>query len=201
MHCEVIRDLLILYADDCCSKESKALVEEHLQSCQACRDALKEMRGVLTITEEPAAKPAFLARVNLWKASLLQSVLLYSCFSLLVFGVFRESITPEGGTNGLWAFALLVPVTGFLLSLANWYFLRLYPSRKAFSRFSLLFTGVFILLGDLWAVIHYQSALSGLFRCTAHTVTPFLAGIALSIALCILSPFLADRYARLSGKE
>ena len=201
MHCEVIRDLLILYADDCCSKESKALVEEHLQSCQACRDALKEMRGVLTITEEPAAKPAFLARVNLWKASLLQSVLLYSCFSLLVFGVFRESITPEGATNGLWAFALLIPVTGYLLSLANWYFLRLYPSRKAFSRFSLLFTGVFILLGDLWAVIHYQNALSGLFRGTAHTVTPFLAGIALRIALCILSPFLADRYARLSGKE
>ena len=53
MHCEVIRDLLILYADDCCSKESKALVEEHLQSCQACREALKELRDVSPVAEEP----------------------------------------------------------------------------------------------------------------------------------------------------
>lgn len=35
--CEVIQDLLPLYEDDCCSPQSRALVEEHLETCEACR--------------------------------------------------------------------------------------------------------------------------------------------------------------------
>lgn len=35
--CGVIRDLLPLYIDDCCSPESRILVEEHLSACPACK--------------------------------------------------------------------------------------------------------------------------------------------------------------------
>ena len=35
--CDVIKDLLILYEDDACSEDSRALVEEHLKSCEECR--------------------------------------------------------------------------------------------------------------------------------------------------------------------
>ncbi len=35
--CEVIQDLLPLYEDDCCSSQSRALVEEHLKTCEVCR--------------------------------------------------------------------------------------------------------------------------------------------------------------------
>ena len=38
--CEVIRDLLPLYHDGVCSEESKMLVEEHLASCEGCREEL-----------------------------------------------------------------------------------------------------------------------------------------------------------------
>ena len=38
--CNIIRDLLPLYADDVCSKESRALVDEHLQECPDCLEEL-----------------------------------------------------------------------------------------------------------------------------------------------------------------
>jgi len=40
--CEVIRDLLPLYHDGVCSKDSRALVEEHLKTCPACRAELEK---------------------------------------------------------------------------------------------------------------------------------------------------------------
>ena len=36
--CDVIRDLLPLYADRACSEKSRDMVEEHLQECQDCRN-------------------------------------------------------------------------------------------------------------------------------------------------------------------
>ena len=44
LDCNVIRDLLPLYADDACSKNSRDLVEEHLQECESCRDMLHRIR-------------------------------------------------------------------------------------------------------------------------------------------------------------
>lgn len=35
--CDIIRDLLPLYIDEVCSAGSRALVEEHLQNCRACK--------------------------------------------------------------------------------------------------------------------------------------------------------------------
>ena len=37
IHCHVIEDLMPSYIDNICSKESKILVEEHLQGCEACQ--------------------------------------------------------------------------------------------------------------------------------------------------------------------
>lgn len=42
MNCEIVRDLLPLYADGLCSEESRRAVEEHLKSCEACRKLLPE---------------------------------------------------------------------------------------------------------------------------------------------------------------
>ena len=44
IECEVIRDLLPLYADDACSEKSRGIVEEHLQECDACRELLQKIR-------------------------------------------------------------------------------------------------------------------------------------------------------------
>ena len=43
--CEVIRDLLPLYADDVCSETSRELIEEHLEECPECSAVLKKLRS------------------------------------------------------------------------------------------------------------------------------------------------------------
>ncbi|MCD8382158.1 MAG: zf-HC2 domain-containing protein [Clostridiales bacterium] len=44
LSCDVIDDLLPLYADGACGQETVALVEEHLTSCPRCRARLEQMR-------------------------------------------------------------------------------------------------------------------------------------------------------------
>ena len=44
LECEVIRDLLPLYADEACSEQSRKLVNEHLLDCADCRDMLQRIR-------------------------------------------------------------------------------------------------------------------------------------------------------------
>ncbi len=53
MKCEIIRDLMPLYLDDCCSEGSRRLVEEHIKECDSCRRLLGEMSKELVVgTEE-----------------------------------------------------------------------------------------------------------------------------------------------------
>lgn len=42
--CNIIRDLLPLYADEACSEESRLLVEEHLQECPDCGNMLERLK-------------------------------------------------------------------------------------------------------------------------------------------------------------
>lgn len=49
--CDVIRDLLPLYADDVLSKDSIALVEEHLGSCKSCQKELEEMKKPVVLPD------------------------------------------------------------------------------------------------------------------------------------------------------
>ena len=42
--CEVIRDLLPLYADEVCSKTSRQLIEAHLRECPECSGELEKLR-------------------------------------------------------------------------------------------------------------------------------------------------------------
>ena len=49
--CEVIRDLLPLYVDGVASEESRALIEEHLNTCEGCREYCRLLQ------EEPPEVP------------------------------------------------------------------------------------------------------------------------------------------------
>ena len=53
--CEVIRDILPLYADDACSEKSRQMVDEHLEECSACREQLERIRK--TEMRRPGLKP------------------------------------------------------------------------------------------------------------------------------------------------
>ena len=48
--CEIIKDLLPLYQDGICSDESRKLIEEHLQSCDECKEILKNMSQTVDIS-------------------------------------------------------------------------------------------------------------------------------------------------------
>ena len=193
MNCNVIKDLLPLYLDQCCSQESAALVSEHLDLCEGCRKTYDQMRQTCQSVDEKL-KPVLLRRVSDWKASLLQSAMLFVSFAIITLGVLLEGSTPIGNTNGLWAVALIVPATAYLLSLANWFFLRIYKDRRTFSLCSCLATLMITLLGYGWAAIHYAG--------TIALSSPLIwCGVGLSAAFCVLSKVLSNQYARLLGRE
>ena len=54
-NCGIIDDLLPLYVDGACSEESKAAIEVHLASCEACRKKLERMQSETVVSE--ASKP------------------------------------------------------------------------------------------------------------------------------------------------
>ena len=44
VNCNIIRDLLPLYAEGMASEESKALVDDHLRGCDSCTKELAELK-------------------------------------------------------------------------------------------------------------------------------------------------------------
>ncbi|MBQ8228787.1 MAG: zf-HC2 domain-containing protein [Clostridia bacterium] len=213
MKCDVIRDLIPLYIDDCCSEESRAIVKEHLEKCPDCNSLFEEMKAP-TIAKPIVPAPKKLKSLNSWKASILQSVLLFVSFALITIGVFLEVATSfSDATNGNWAFYLVIPTTGFMLSLANWYFVRFYKSKKAFSNFSWLATLGITVVADVWAIFHYEIDISEIFvEFTNMSTTDFfeallvfaflaLPNILITTFFCALSKFTSYKYATMLGKE
>lgn len=193
MKCNVIQDLIPLYVDDCCSEESSKLVREHMEGCKQCQKVYSAMsqKGSEPQAKVPKIK---MQRVSDWKAGILQSLLLYFSFALIVFGVIFEGHTPEGPENGLWAAALIIPGTANLLSLANWYFIRVYSSRKMFSNFSCLITLLMVLGGYSWIYLHYADGV-------VLTSPLVIAGVVLSTAFVVLSKVFSNLYGKLLGRE
>ncbi|MBR6006817.1 MAG: zf-HC2 domain-containing protein [Clostridia bacterium] len=202
MNCEVIKDIMPLVIDDCCSEESKKLVREHIAGCEECRKIYEEMASAVPELTEPAPKKRKLEKLNAFRASVMQSLALFLSFAVITVGVGLEAASPEGARNGFWLFALIIPATAFLLSLANLYFIRAYPSRRRFRAASLLLTVFFAAAAFVWGVIHY--GVIGSLK--AGSLSPHIAwgmgiGLALVLLACAASFLLADHYARSLGKE
>ena len=194
-HCEVIRDLIPLYVDGCCSENTRALVEEHLAVCPACKEEYDLMKNAFAELS-PVGPTKRFTRVQEWKASLLQSVLLFASFLAITFGVAMEAASPSGLLNGFWAFALVIPVTGFMLSLANWYFVRLYKSRGKFVLYSCLVTAGLIVAAYLWGLWHYEA-----FDAALYFLKPQLGFLPLTLFLVACTGGFANLYAKWLGKE
>lgn len=188
MNCEIIKDLLPLYIDSCCSNQSKEAVKTHLDKCSNCKKMLDSMQTNIPETIEPVSVSKPPKKVKIWLASMLQSVMFFLSFLAITIGVSLEAATPFGDENGFWAFAIVVPATGFLFSLVNWYFVRLYKSRFFFSIGTALTTIICTATAFLWAFDHYNYFHGGI-------------NIFTSILLCIVSYVISDIYARFIGKE
>ena len=212
MECNIIKDLLPLYLDNCCSEESRNAVKEHLNCCEACRTVYEDMKQVVE-TKPVTFAPKKAQRINIWLASVLQSLLFLSAFALITVGVALEASTPTGLANGFWAFNLVIPSSGFLLSLVHWYFVRVYKSRAAFSNAS-LFIGLGLTVGAyLWGGFHYECSIFDFFGMLRHLnfieTVDWLKGLTLLFGLgllltaffCALSKCLSVVYAKMLGKE
>ncbi len=196
MECNVIQDLLPLYLDGCCSEESAKMVVEHTKTCAVCGQTMNNAKRTLTQVE--VVKAPKLHRVGQWKASILQSVLFLLYFGTITVGVALEAATPQGLMNGYWAFNLVIPATGALLALVNWYFIRLYSTRRAFVTASVIGTFVLSAICLGWGVIHYEVTASTL----GILVFSFGGiGTVFHVGNLLFSLLLSNAYARLMGKE
>ncbi|RDU23702.1 zf-HC2 domain-containing protein [Anaerosacchariphilus polymeriproducens] len=84
--CEIIKDLLPLYHDGVCSKDSKDMVEEHLQQCESCRSELQAMDNELLITNraENLAEAEVVQKLSKsWRKGMIKSVLKGVFFTLV----------------------------------------------------------------------------------------------------------------------
>ena len=211
MNCNVIRDLIPLYVDGCCCEESSLMVKEHLDNCEECKkiyESMKEPESEITVVEAPSK----LKRVNGWYASILQSFLFLLSFAIITVGVYFE-VRPIF-FNGIFAFNLVIPVTGFMVSLTNWYFVNQYKSQKSFSNVSMLITLLFTLGAFIWGCWHYEYNWLGLIfsiftECGIlefFEILPGLlllggGGLVLGVILAFVSRIFSKEYADLLGKE
>ena len=212
MNCDIIKDLIPLYIDECCSEESKQQIEEHINNCDKCKKHLEDMKSPSDIIVTPQSPKTF-SRLNDWKASILQSILLFISFGLITLGVALEAGTPSGLLNGFWASNIVIPATGFMLSLPNWYFLRVYKSRKSFSNCSFIATIVITVSAYIWLLYHYDSTLldvaqlfadcdfADFFEMLYAIFALNKIGVILTVSFCALSKILSNLYAKMMGKE
>lgn len=100
IECAVIRDLLPLYVDDVLSIESKALVNEHLASCEKCKQEFSKMQNSeikVNIHDKDSAK---IDALKLMKKKLLRKNVMVSLGSItvlivFVLGIFNWVLLPQ----------------------------------------------------------------------------------------------------------
>lgn len=209
MNCNIIRDLIPLYIDECCSEEAANEVEKHLENCTHCKAVFEEM-STPPATETVSAPEKPLTRINDWKASVMQSALFLLSFLVITVGVALESRTPSGFSNGFWGINFVCPATGFMFSLPNWYFIKFYKDKKSFSRWTCAITFVLILAATTWTLFHYEYFVidSGFveFLKSCFALGKFMLFIypyhgIFTAVLVLLSKILSSKYADFLGKE
>ena len=85
MKCEIVKDLLPSYIDDLTSAESNAEIEEHLETCQECKDILNQMKTEINAENIELNKEIIKPFKKLNKR-VLQSVLITLAACILAVG-------------------------------------------------------------------------------------------------------------------
>lgn len=209
MNCEIIKDLIPLYIDRCCSEESANEVEKHLKECENCKSIFDMMNSENLKEKNESFEIKKLSKINEKKASVLQSVLLFISFIVMAVGVTLEAKTPLGTENGFWAFTLIIPATGFLLSLANWFFIRIYKNKKIFSVCSFIVNAAITLFFFICGIFYYNVPSLYFISETGFSDSDVLlktiqflgCGIITAAVFCVVSKFFSLRYAEMLGKD
>lgn len=100
MKCEIIKDLLPVYAEGICSDEAAREIEEHIKTCTACSESLNACRSEMTAPMHPSGSPEkpFKRILHCVRRSIITITLLIivilailSVLALLTFGQVRKA--------------------------------------------------------------------------------------------------------------
>ena len=93
-NCDLINDLLPLYADNVCSEESKAAVAEHISGCEKCRTQLEKMGRPISVNpaEDIAVMKRIKKRIRIEKIVIGASVAIVLIIALTVLNFFMFSV-------------------------------------------------------------------------------------------------------------
>ena len=96
-NCEIIRDLLPLYADEICSESSKQLVEEHIAACESCKNELEDYRYNTGIDNDEIDEKQAIQNFSkkLKKSNLKKTVISVVLCLTLIFSVGYIMFVPE----------------------------------------------------------------------------------------------------------
>lgn len=92
--CDVILDLLPLYCDDVCSKDSRMLVDNHLKGCPDCSQTLRQMKTEYRLSNAEEQNHEAVVRnlaatwQNTVKKTFLRGTMLALCICALLFGAY-----------------------------------------------------------------------------------------------------------------
>ena len=112
--CSLIQDLLPLYVEDLAGEESRALVEEHLQECEACRQTLNELKEVKPVTALTDTVPLQLVKHLLKKHTLAWCLLVGCLVAAIAFALMGRLTEPQGVAYNPNAFYVRTNAEGFL---------------------------------------------------------------------------------------
>ena len=85
--CEIIKDLLPLYADEVCSEESRKLVAEHIVHCSECKDELEKMGIDIKVDAENDIKVVKRIKKRIRTEKIVISLVAVLCVFTVVFFV------------------------------------------------------------------------------------------------------------------
>ena len=84
MNCDVIRDLLPMYAEGLTSEASNRLIEEHLEECTVCRGIARQMMEPIEAVQAEIPDP-ILTLIKQKKKTRRRVILACVCTALIVF--------------------------------------------------------------------------------------------------------------------
>ncbi len=190
MNCEIIKDLLPLYIDKVCSKQTESVVEAHLKTCPHCKQVYKDMIQqvikTVPVSDPPPEKNVYL-RIRRKLGNMLLCAILFIAFIGLCFGMMNE-IGSHGWQQGLFAMIFVVPCTAFLISMGSTVLFNRISYRPWFRWISAGITLLICIGGELYALDHYQA------EPESYRFLPFCIGIVLIFTL--LSFFISSLYSR-----
>lgn len=85
--CDVIKDLIPLYYDDICSKETRLLVDNHIKECQYCSEELKQLNSNIDFKIEmnqEEDKAVIKSLSNIWKRENRKSLFKGAMYTIIV---------------------------------------------------------------------------------------------------------------------